>query len=109
MQKRCVHKRFVLLAILMALALVALIGGSFVLSSAYAANHGSLQEAATQKTVQNRPGVARKSLGARETQVHLTRSLVLTLAILLPWKVVSRASVGPPSSCNPKISCPQSI
>ena len=44
MQKRRVHKRFVLLAILMALALVALIGGSFVLSSAYAANHGSLQE-----------------------------------------------------------------
>ena len=63
MQKRCVHKRFVLLAILMALALVALIGGSFVLSSAYAANHGSLQEAATQKTSAEQAGCGKKVPG----------------------------------------------
>ncbi len=60
MQKRCVHKRFVLLAGLMALALVALMGGSFVLPAASAANHGSSQGAAAHSTSAEQSGCGKK-------------------------------------------------
>ncbi len=63
MQKRCVHKRFVLLAGLMALALVALIGGSFVLPAASAANHGSSQGAAAHSTSAEQSGCGKKVPG----------------------------------------------
>ena len=56
MQRRFVHKRFVLLAGLMALALAALIGGSFVLPAASAANHGSSRGAAAHSTSAEQTG-----------------------------------------------------
>ena len=62
MQKLCANKRFVLLAGLMALALVALVGGSFVISTVYAANHSSLQDAAAQKSSAGQSGCDNKVL-----------------------------------------------
>ncbi len=63
MQKRCVHKRFILLAILMSLALVALIGGSFVRPVVYAANHGSSPGAAAHSTSAEQSGCGKKVSG----------------------------------------------
>jgi len=63
MRKRHIHKRFVLLAGLMALALVALIGGSFVIPAAYAANHGSSEGATAQKTSAEQAGCGKKVPG----------------------------------------------
>ena len=63
MQKQCVHKRFILLAGLLALALLALIGGSFVLPAAYAANHGSSPGAAAHSTSAEQSGCDKKVPG----------------------------------------------
>ncbi len=66
MRKRRANKKFFLLAGLLALALAALIGGSFVIPAAHAANQGSSQGVTLQKPSTAQSGCGKKVPGCEE-------------------------------------------